>query len=151
MTQKKRIIINAVLTLIVLVLVAFKLIIWHVNGTDMSWVFESLVNIPLIPIEYGIFLSALLTLITIWLPLKPRFVFGIVALCISGLIWILEFGFLILVTLFYLLFRERSLIDPLGPLLSAGVIVVLIITTVKAIKYHKSTNRQKSTRERTEK
>lgn len=146
MTQKKRIIINAVLTLIVLVLVALKLIIWYVNGTDMSWVFESLVNIPLIPIEYGIFLSALLTLITIWLPLKPRFVFGIVSLCVSGLMWILEFGFLILVTLFYLLFRERSLIDPLGVLLSAGVIVVLIITTVKAIKYHKSTNRQKSTR-----
>lgn len=136
MTQNKRVRTNVIFTIIVFSLAAIKLIIWLVDSEDVTWVFEFPDCILMFPTFCGIFLSAFLTLITIWLPPTPKLWFGIVALLISFGMWTWELG---IIGCFVLVssFGGYSPIEELYPLLTAGVIAVLIITTVTSRKREK--------------
>ena len=134
MSTKKRVLKNTVLTLIVLAFVAVKLIIWYVNDIDLSWVF-SRGALFLIPYHYGIFLSALLTIITIWLPPNPQMVLGTAALYISGVILLIEGGFYLLPAIIILLSRNPLPIEAFFPFLTLGVIGILLFTTLTSDGY----------------
>lgn len=128
-STKKRVLINAGLTLCLFGLVALKLIIWHIRNVDMSWALTDFMRDPvdgsmLFVAAYGIFLSAFLALITIWLPAKAKAMFGMIALHVSVAMGIVELGFYLMIIIASLFAGYFAYIN-IDPLLTAGVIAVI--------------------------
>lgn len=130
-STKKRALINLGLTLCLLVLVTLKLIRWHIHEIDLSWVFQDfliepsafLINLFIIEASYGIFLSAVLALITIWLPLKTKTTFA--ALCVSGGLGLVELGSYVFIKILGSLSGKPFSYTGFDPLLTAGAVAVI--------------------------
>lgn len=137
MAQNKQLRTNVIFTIIVVVLAVIKLIILLVNGEDLSRVFDFPDVIIDFPTICGIFVTAFLTLITIWLPPKPRLWFGIVAILISYGMWVIELGMIGCYVCASWFSGDDSPIEQLYPLLTAGVIAVLTVATVTSRKREK--------------
>ncbi len=125
MTQKKRLVLSASFTLLTLSLVAIKLIRWHIHeiSPDLSgWAGEELVGIIVYIIPaHTTFMAAFLGIITFWLPPKPKFVFGIAALFISGPLLLWELG-LFAVLLATILFGAKPGYSGFDPLFSTIIV-----------------------------
>lgn len=94
MTRQKQLVLGASFTLLTLTFVAIKLIRWHIHdiSPDLSgWESAKLAGILVYIIPtYATFAVAVLGIITFWLTPKPQFVFGMIALFISGLLLLWE-------------------------------------------------------------
>lgn len=111
MTQKKRLILSASFTLLTLALVVIKLIRWHIHEFFPKGL------VVFIFAQIATFLCAAMAIITFWLPPKPKFVFGRVALFISVLFLLGELSALGLV-LAAILFGAKPVYTGIDPLFS---------------------------------
>lgn len=93
MSTKNRVLGNLGLTLCLFGLVTLKIIIWRAHDIDVSWILKDFGRYSfLFVVDCGVFLSALFSLITVWLPNKAQTLFGILTLYVFGAVGLLEFG-----------------------------------------------------------
>ncbi len=130
MSTKKRVLINVGLTLCLFGLVTLKVIRWRTHSIDVSWIFKHFVinpgiNLFLLVVDCGIYLSAFFALVTILLPAKAKAMFGMIALRISSAMGICELGVYIILRIFVFLLSGSLPYTGLDPLLTVGVIAVI--------------------------
>lgn len=88
---------GASFTLLTLSLVAIKLIRWHTHEFFSGWAIDNPIDFLWSCPVFTTYVVAVFGIITFWLPPKPQFVFGMVALCFSGLFLLWESYALVLV------------------------------------------------------
>ncbi len=128
MSTKNRILGNLGLTLCLFGLVTLKITIIQKYYVDGGSVLRSFLDDPLdilFLFYYGVFLSALFSLITVWLPNKAQTLFGILTLYVFGAVGLLEFGckaFVIIVCL--ILGKSIPIFTVFEFLITLGVLAV---------------------------
>ena len=142
MTRQKQLIMGASFTLLTLSLVAIKLIRWHSHGFFSDLAINSLPDFLWSFPVFVTYIVAVFGIITFWLPPKPQFVFGIVALSISGgslLCEILVLGWIPIVFIF-----SGKTTDYLGvdPFFSMLIIAQTAVALGMGRKWHNEAKRR---------
>lgn len=139
MLTQKRVLGNLGLTLCLFGLVTLKITIIHKYYTDGDLVLRSFLDDPLditFLFYYGVFLSALFSLITVWLPSKAQTLFGILTLYIFGSAGLLELGSKAFLIILCLIMGKSVPVFPIFEILiTLGVLAVTGYTVLTSDGY----------------
>lgn len=140
---KKRFSKKIIMTLALFALAALKIIHWLCHP-ELDMIKPEVIqkyiknqDVIVLMTYYGIYPAAVFSLVTIWLPSKAQPSFGTIAFLISSVMGLLEIGIYIALKIGCLV-HSMSLFSYTGldPLLTAGVLAVMVRATTSSDEYN---------------